>query len=712
MKYLFLSILVLIASILPGQVPEQPMGSGTPENPYQISSFNNLLWIRQSSGYWGLHYIQTANIDASISTQLELGAGWTPIGNSSPFFTGTYDGQGFEIQGLYLSRESSYYTGLFGYLIGAKLNRIHLRNLDIHGQVYAGGLTGVAQNSVINNCSVTGSVSGQLDVGGMVGYANYSSVFTNCYSQVTVQGGDNVGGMVGQTGFDSTFFYRCFSSGQVNSGSASYHGGFLGRHGGGGAYYCYWDTQNSGQSTDPVAIPKTTSQMKQQATYETWNFDTQWSIMEGLTYPDLTSLAAWETPLPVTLGALAGSGLETDPYLIETAAQLNALRIAPSAWFKLTDDIDMSSTVVWNLGRGWLPVGTSADPFTGCLDGDGHSLTNLVINLPQTDNSAIFGYAQNATLRNMKLVNARIIGKNYCGSLVGDAIGGTIDLVSFSGQLFGADYVGGLTGRMVNTVMTHCQTSISYCSAGACTGGISGVLSSSGMLSGLISECNSRGEIVAGWHVGGIVGALSWGTINDCYSLTAVSGGRNLGGIAGIVGGSNPGFINRCFATGLITLAPSGSFVGGIVGYLSDGSIVSSSFWDVETTGIPNNMQNGGKSHAEMIYPGSLTTFSSWDFSSIWRHDTLSEQNSGYPYLAWGEMPVPGTVQDLAISCNEGAIHLQWTPVEGINSYRIYGTSAPYLPSSQWAYLGYSNTPSFSVTSADRMFFIVKATQE
>jgi len=712
MKYSFLALLVLFASFLLCQVPEEPLGSGTSDDPYQIANFNNLLWIRQSPGYWGLHYIQTENIDASISTQLELGAGWTPIGNSSPFFTGTYDGQGFEIQGLYLSRVSTYYTGLFGYIVGARLNRIHLRDLDIHGQVYAGGLAGVVQSSVINNCSVTGSVSGQIAVGGMVGFANYGSVFTNCFSQATVQGGENVGGMVGQTGFDNAYLYRCFSSGQVNSGSATYHGGFLGRHGGGGAYYCYWDTQNSGQATDPLATPKTTSQMKQQTTYETWNFDTQWSILEGLSYPALTPLNVWETPIPITLGALSGSGTEADPYLIETAGQLNALGLDLSAWFKLTNDIDMSSSVVWNHGRGWLPVGTSSDPFTGCLDGDGHSLTNLVINLPVTDNIGIFAYTQNATLKNLKLSNVRGYGKHYCGSLVGNAEGGTIDLISFEGQLFGANNVGGIAGRMVNTVTTRCQASISYCSAGDYVGGISGVLTSSGAISGMISECFSSGEIDAGWNVGGIIGALFWGTISDCYSLTSVSGGRNLGGVVGIAGGSNPGYINRCFGAGVVNLLPSGSFSGGVVGYLTDASAISSSYWDIDTSGIQNSNLNYGRTHAEMIYPGSQITFAAWDFGLIWRHDILSVQNGGYPYLAWSEMPVPGTVQDLTISCNEGAVQLQWTPVEGINSYRIYSSSDPYMPHSQWTYCGESNAPTYSLTCAERMFFFVKSVQE
>ncbi len=712
MKYLLIITLLLVTTVVFGQIPEQPVGNGTPENPYQIANFNNLLWIRQAPGNWSLHYLQTANIDASVSTELELGAGWTPIGNTSPFFTGTYDGQGFEIQGLYLSRTTNYYTGLFGYLVGAKLNRINLRGMEIHGFIYAGGLAGVAQSSVINNCSVTGSLTGQIDVGGMIGFANYNSVITNCYSQVSVQGSENVGGMVGQCGFNNSYFYRCFSSGLVSAGAAIYHGGFIGRLNGGGVYYSYWDTQSSGQSSDPMAIPRTTAQMKQRATYENWNFDTQWSIQEGVSSPVLNTLAVWDLPITLTLASLSGSGTETDPYLIENADQFNAIKLDLTAWYRLTTDIDLSATVVWNHGQGWMPVGTLAVPFSGVLDGAGHRLTNLVINLPKSDYSAIFGYTQNATLKNLTIVNGRINGKNFCGSLVGDALGGTIDHISFTGQIYGYDYCGGLAGRMENTLMAHCQTNLSYCSAGGFTGGITGVLSSSGSLNGMISECFSSGEIVAGWHVGGIAGALSWGTINDCFSIANVTGGRNLGGVVGIAGGSNPGYINRCYGAGTVNLLPTGSFEGGVVGYLSDGSAVTSSFWDTDTTGIPNNLQNGGKTHPEMIYPGSQTTFAAWDFITIWRHDTQGSQNGGYPYLAWHELPVPDMVQNLTISSEDNVLLLQWTPQVGIYSYKIYASEDPYLPYSQWSYLGVSNTSEFTTAADDLQFFMVRAVLE
>jgi hypothetical protein len=88
------------------------------------------------------------------------------------------------------------------------------------------------------------------------------------------------------------------------------------------------------------------------------------------------------------------------------------------------------------------------------------------------------------------------------------------------------------------------------------------------------------------------VGYVTWGYINDCYSLASVAGGRMIGGVIGVVGGSNPGYVNRCYAAGDITLVPGGTFVGGVIGYKYDNSTVSNSYWDIYSTGNPNDILN------------------------------------------------------------------------------------------------------------------------
>ncbi len=714
MKAIVTVLMLALCFGLFAQIAVAPeFGSGSPENPYQLSTFNNLVWLMQTPSMWSLHYLQTDNIDASASTELDSGAGWTPIGNGGTTFTGSYDGCGYEIQGLYLSRAGTYYTGMFGFANAAKLSRIHLRDINMRGFVYAGGLAGVITGGTVNNCSATGSIIGNTVVGGLLGYANHNAVITNCYAQVAVQGSEHVGGLAGQNGFNNAYYYHCYSSGAVNGGTTYNQGGFIGNSGGGTAKYCYWDTQSSGQASSPLGTPKTTTQMKQQSTYETWNFSTQWSIAEGVSYPNLSLPASWETPAIVSIGALSGSGTQSNPYQIYNAAQLNAIRLAPAAWFKLYSDVDLSSSVVWDHGQGWLPIGSSSTPFTGHLDGSGYKIINLSINRPKTDYSAIFAYTQNATFMNLHLQNARILGKDYSATLISDGNGGTLSNITVSCQLMAANNSGGLCGRLTNTLVTGCMADVNVPYAGDSVGALLGSLGSSGSITGTLSQSYSTGSINAGWNLGGLVGYLTWGYINDCYSHASVSGGRMIGGVVGVVGGSNPGYVNRCYGTGEITLSSGGTFAGGVTGYLYDNSTVNNSYWDIDSTGIPNDSQNRGKTHAQMIYPGSQSTFAAWNFADVWRHDSSGYQNYGYPYLAWQEQSFPDAVQDLEISINETEVQLSWRSVAGATHYRIYISDNPYAPFEQWTYLGQSFSASYTTNfSGDARFYMVRSAND
>ena len=79
-------------------------GDGSSGDPYQIDTLNNLYCVTQNSGKWDAYYIQTANIDASSSSSWDSNAGFTPIGNSSTQFTGSYDGDGYTIDSLFINR--------------------------------------------------------------------------------------------------------------------------------------------------------------------------------------------------------------------------------------------------------------------------------------------------------------------------------------------------------------------------------------------------------------------------------------------------------------------------------------------------------------------------------------------------------------------------------------------------------------------------------
>ena len=89
-------------------------GAGTDVDPYQIENLNQLRLISENTGYWDKHYIQIADIDASETSTWNGGEGWSPIGNATVMFTGSYNGQSFSINNLYINRPTQENVGFFG----------------------------------------------------------------------------------------------------------------------------------------------------------------------------------------------------------------------------------------------------------------------------------------------------------------------------------------------------------------------------------------------------------------------------------------------------------------------------------------------------------------------------------------------------------------------------------------------------------------------
>jgi len=93
---------------------EAVTGSGTLEDPYNISHIEGLNWISENPTSWNSHFIQTADIDASATSNWNNGEGFIPIGNETVIFTGHYNGQGNIIDGLTINSPTLNELGLFG----------------------------------------------------------------------------------------------------------------------------------------------------------------------------------------------------------------------------------------------------------------------------------------------------------------------------------------------------------------------------------------------------------------------------------------------------------------------------------------------------------------------------------------------------------------------------------------------------------------------
>lgn len=178
-----------------------PMGALQAQIP--IATFAELELIGQHEDYpLSGDYILVADIDASLTADPEYndGAGWLPIGVFDDQFTGTFDGDGHTISGLYANAPSNSISGFFGFVdTDAEVKNLHLVDFYVAGSAGVGGLTAVLWGT-ITNCSVSGTTAGSpggYSAGGMVGIASTDSTIVDSHSAGTVEGGWEVGGLVG-----------------------------------------------------------------------------------------------------------------------------------------------------------------------------------------------------------------------------------------------------------------------------------------------------------------------------------------------------------------------------------------------------------------------------------------------------------------------------------------------------------------------------------
>jgi hypothetical protein len=200
-------------------------GNGTAEDPYQIADWYQLDNVRN---YLSSYFIVINDLDSNsigytelASTTAHEGKGWQPIGSSPPF-VGSFDGQGYEIRDLFIDRSGESDVGLFG-VVGAAGA---IENVGVCGNVTGnddvGGLVGKNEGTVSTSYS-TGSVTGDDFVGGLMG--KNEGTTSNSSSGSSVIGNTRVGGLVGQ---NSNTASNSYSTGRVTG--SDYVGGLAGRN--------------------------------------------------------------------------------------------------------------------------------------------------------------------------------------------------------------------------------------------------------------------------------------------------------------------------------------------------------------------------------------------------------------------------------------------------------------------------------------------------
>ena len=224
---------------------------------YTVYNANGLMNVAElvNGGKTDINITLDKNIDLT-------GKGWTPIGTDyDNSYTGTFDGGGHTITGLTFTTNDKY-AGLFGWLNKAgTVKNVVMEGVQItSNQIYGGSIGGVAGYSwgTIENCSVSGSVSGTVYVGGVVG-AQIDGSITGCSSSATVKGTVDVGGVAGQTNGGATLT-ACYATGnviiEIDPVKNIAGGGLVGMNAGSSLLACYatGNVTSTGSSTGYVHI--------------------------------------------------------------------------------------------------------------------------------------------------------------------------------------------------------------------------------------------------------------------------------------------------------------------------------------------------------------------------------------------------------------------------------------------------------------------------
>ncbi|QUT23152.1 fimbrillin family protein [Bacteroides xylanisolvens] len=221
---------------------------------YTVTSADGLMNVAElvNGGKTDINITLDKNIDLT-------GKDWTPIGTSfDNSYTGTFDGGGHTITGLTITTKDQF-VGLFGYLNRAgTVKNVVMEGIQITSNHMFGNTGGVAGFSwgTIENCSVSGSVSGTKCVGGVVGAQKAGSI-TGCSSSATVKGTVDVGGVAGEKWGSLT---ACYATGnvtlEIDSPKNLSGGGLVGFNGGSSVLACYatGNVTSTGSSTGYVHI--------------------------------------------------------------------------------------------------------------------------------------------------------------------------------------------------------------------------------------------------------------------------------------------------------------------------------------------------------------------------------------------------------------------------------------------------------------------------
>ncbi|MBN2375244.1 MAG: hypothetical protein JXD22_02495 [Sedimentisphaerales bacterium] len=317
-------------------------------------------------------------------------------------------------------------------------------------------------------------------------------------------------------------------------------------------------------------------------------------------------------PFVLLAGTYSGGDGFFDPYQIANLDDWQELITTSDDWdchFILTADLDLNGITYTQApiapDPNNLTAGFQGIMFSGSIDGQGHTISNLTINAPDQDYVALIGFldglnVNRGLIKDLILKNVSITGRDYTAALAAQHYNwaARIENCQVFATVSGSDRVGLISGKADSGTIDSCYT----------VGTAFGTIRVGGLVgqnSAAISKSASHTIVEnSGSFAGGIIGH-NFGTISNCYACGNVTGTARVGGLIG----ENQGTVSYSYAAGQVT---AGSLVGGLVGS-GNSADVSDSFWNTETTTQPSS-QGGTPLNTEQMQNPQNFLDADWDF--------------------------------------------------------------------------------------------------
>ena len=540
-------------------------GRGTEGDPYVIYNTAGLDKLASNvnggNKYENTYFVLGADITYDESEDNN----YTPIGDSSHSFYGTFDGKGHTISGINVNLPDNF-VGLFGSCLDGYIKNLTVANSTFTGKLLVAAIAAFgAPTASVENCVVASdvTVSGNETVGGIAGEG---MTVNGCISAATVSGTSYVGGIVGingsSVGYNGGTVSNCLYLGTAVSGTGSYVGAIAGLNRTDATLANNYHTlsgmggvgnENDATSSDEdgafLAVSSTTKPGDLGEATTTYGKDDYIGITayqyglyyNGQYYEKDPSIVIW-----------LGKGTAENPYVIRTTAELDLLasdvnggNYYQNTYFVLGDDIvyapDALTLDLDNNGNNdsnYMPVGKDGSSFYGNFDGQGHTISGIRVNANGMYYIGVFGInASTGTVKNLTVSDCLFAGSMDVGAIAG-LNRGTVENchVAADVSVTGNNGVGGIVGD--NDGTSHRGFVLGCTSAAALSakeyarffGGIAG--RNSGTLTDNLFTGTIDGMPDGTWSIGAITGYHDTdysGTLtNNFHTCSGMGGVGNL----------------------------------------------------------------------------------------------------------------------------------------------------------------------------------------